>query len=328
MNADGSKTYSEPWDFATDRLTLPVSGTYTATQPQLTLYAAWAPTCTVEFYNADAPDQLVHTMKFENEIGGTITMPQWSEKTGTLTMNSIPKRDNYTFVKAYLDAACTQPIDGDTYQHPAKPNVDNGTIANGVLKVYLQWQEGNWFHIYTPEQLIKNVSIKGNYVLMNDLDFADASWPTSLTQGDFAGTIEGNGHTISNVKVAQGNASKLNVGLFGVLTDAAVIRNVNFSNITFTIEKGTRVAGTNYGVLCGTRKDGATLEGVTVTDSHLQVDSGAYFGTTEYTIGLLCGTGKVDDIGFAGIDYKVVGDNPEKVTISTDGNKVTLNFAD
>ena len=128
--------------------------------------------------------------------------------------------------------------------------------------------------------------------------------------------------------MAQTNTSKQNIGLFGVLTDAAVIRNVNFSNITFTIEKGTRVAGTNYGVLCGTRKDGATLEGVTVTDSHLQVDSGAYFGTTEYTIGLLCGIGKVDDIGFAGIDWKAVGANPEKISISTDGNKVTLTFAD
>ena len=328
VNADGTKTYSEPWNFETDRLTLPVSGSYTATQPQLTLYAAWAPICTVEFYYCDAPDTVAHTLKLEGSIGGQITMPVWSEKTGTITMNSIPKRENYTFTKAYLDAARTQPIEGATYDHPAKLNVADGTITDSVLKVYLDWQEGNWFHIYNAEQFVKNASVKGHYVLMNDLDFADANWPTSLTTGDFAGTIEGNGHTIRNVKVTQTNTSKANVGLFGVLSDTAVIRNLKLENITVTIEKGTRLAGTSYGVLCGTRKDAAKLEGVTITASHLQIDADAYFGTEEYDIGLLCGTGKVDDIGFAGIDCTVVGDNPEKVTVTVSGNTVTLKFAD
>ena len=142
--------------------------------------------------------------------------------------------------------------------------------------------------------------------------------------GNFTGTILGNGHTISNVTLEQTNNSKSAAGLFGSLSDTAVIRDLNLSNITFVIEKGTRVAGTTYGLLCGTLSDKATLEGLTIRDSHLQIDSDAYFATEDYVIGLLCGSGKAEGIDLSGIDCTAVGDKPENVTITVSGNTVTV----
>ena len=241
-----------------------------------------------------------------------------------MKMNDFPDRKGYTFERAYWDAERTQPIEGDTLTHPAKVNAADGTVTDTVLKVYTDWQEGNWYHIYNVEQFLEHASVNGSYVLHADLDFAEENWPTSLMYGNFTGTILGNGHTIRNVTLEQTNNSKSAAGLFGTLSDTAVIRDLQLSNITFVIKKGTRMAGTTYGLLCGTRSDAATLEGLTVTDSHLQIDSDAYFGTEDYVIGLLCGSGKTEGIDLSGIDCTAVGDKPENVTITVSGNTVTI----
>ena len=133
-----------------------------------------------------------------------------------------------------------------TLTHPAKVNVEEGTITDSVLKVYTDWKAGNWFHIYNVEQFVDHASVKGSYVLHADLDFAEENWPSSLMYGKFTGTILGNGHTIRNVNLEQKDNAKENAGLFGSLEDTAVIRDLKLENITFTIKKGTRKAGTSY----------------------------------------------------------------------------------
>ena len=61
--------------------------------------------------------------------------------------------------------------------------------------------------------------------------------------------------------------------------------------MTFTIKAGTRVAGTSYGLLAGSISDKTSFENVAVVGGQLLVDSACYFGTDDYTIGLLCGMG-------------------------------------
>ena len=51
------------------------------------------------------------------------------------------------------------------------------------------------------------------------------------------------------------------------------------------------MAGTSYGLLAGTISDKAVFENVTVKNGQLLIDSSCYFGTDDYTIGLLCGMG-------------------------------------
>jgi hypothetical protein len=191
-----------------------------------------------------------------------------------------------------------------------------------VLKVYTQWLDGEWYHIYNAEQFVENASVAGNYVIHADLDFAEEKWPTALMHGKFEGIIQGNGHTFRNISFAQTNKSKTNAGLFGQLENAS-ITDVTFENVTFTIKGGTRVAGTAYGLLAGTLSDGVELSGVTITNSKLQIDSACYFGTDDYVIGLVCGMGTTD-IDYAGIVCEAVGDDPQSIIITVKDSTVTV----
>ena len=143
--------------------------------------------------------------------------------------------------------------------------------------------------------------------------------------GNFSGTIQGNGHTISNVDLTQTNNSKVNAGLFGYLTETAKLTDLTFENVTFTIKAGTRVMGTNFGLLSGTISGEAVLENVEITNSCLQIDSSCYFGVDEYAIGLVCGMGDATRVN-ADISCQVVGDMPEQIVATVEGNEVTLEF--
>ena len=320
-------TYAKPWDFSKDTLQVAADGSYTSAQPELTLYAAWAPRLEVQFYLYGDESEALGSYVFDPAEIANITVPAWNEETGAMEMYKFPERAGYTFEKAYYDAAGTRPVDTATLQHPAKVNYENGTVENAALKVYLDWTEGEWYHIYTVEQFLDNASVNGSYVLHADLDFTDEVWPTSLMYGNFSGKILGNGHTIRNVTVTQTNNSKTSAGLFGHLTDTAALNDLTLSNITFTIKSGTRVAGTTYGLLTGTLSAGADLTGLTITDSHLQIDSGCYFGADDYVIGLICGAGDPGALE-AAIDWAVVGKDPDRLTIEVNGNAVTLKFVE
>ena len=98
-------------------------------------------------------------------------------------------------------------------------------------------------------------------------------------------------------------------------------------NVSFTIQAGTRVAGTNYGLLAGTVSGEAVLDGVKILKSALLIDSSCYFGVDDYSIGLVCGIGG-DVIPGAEISCAVVGDDPDRLSATVEGNTVTLTFAE
>ena len=254
-----------------------------------------------------------------------VLIPCYNEETGAVDMFNFPERSGYTFENVYYDADATDKVDTDTVNHPGVVDYEKGTATDTSLKLYVEWKEGEWFHIYTVEQFKDNASVTGNYVLHADLDFAGEIWPTSLMYGNFSGSIEGNGHTIRNVELAQTNNSKVNAGLFGQLTETAKLVDVTFENITFTIKAGTRVVGTNFGLLAGTISGDCVLEGVEVLSSCLQIDSACYFGVDEYAVGLVCGMGDPSRI-VADIVCEVVGDAPDQVAVTVEGNEVTLEF--
>ena len=55
------------------------------------------------------------------------------------------------------------------------------------------------------------------------------------------------------------------------------------------------------------------------------IDSECYFGTDDYTIGLLCGMGSLD-IDYSNITCEATGDAPEKVIITVTGSEVSVEF--
>ena len=322
--ADGTMTYSGRWDFQNDRLTVSAEGAYSAEEPVLTLYAAWIPMFRVEFYSLENNTLLGSYAYNPNET--EVQVPQWDPNTGAINMYKFPSQAGFTFASAYYDAAGNQSVDTLTVTHPGSVNYENGTAENAVLQLYLDYLEGEWYHIYNVDQFLKNASVNGSYVIHADLDFTGEIWPTSLMHGNFTGTIEGNGYTFSNIEVTQTNNSKTNAGLFGYLTESAAITDLTLNNVTFTIKAGTRVAGTSYGLLAGAISADATISGLTIVNSTLAVNSGCYFGTEDYVIGLISGMGAPADLDPSGITATVVGDSPESVAIHTDGNSVTLEF--
>lgn len=317
-------TYSGPWNFEEDTLAVDAGKTYSSAEPVLTLYAAWVPLFEIEFYALDSGEYL-ESYTFSPTTGAEIRVPAWDTESGAIEMYDFPQRSGYTFNGAYYDENGTQPVTGDTVEHTGGVDHETGTADNTSMKLYIDWTEGEWYHIYNVEQFLDNASVAGNYVIHSDLDFEGEIWPTSLMYGNFTGSIQGNGHTFRNIEVTQTNNSKVNAGLFGNLTEEAELRDLTLENVTFTIQAGTRVAGTSFGLLAGTVSSHALLSDVVIESGMLQIDSGCYFGADDYVIGLICGMGTTD-IDASGITWAAVGDNPESVVITVEANTVTLEF--
>ncbi len=328
VDADGNPKYeySGKWDFAKDRLSVDPAKTYTSAEPELTLYAAWIPIFEIEYYVLDT-GELLGTASYNPAQEKDIKLPQWNAETGRLDMNDIPKRENYTYEGVYLDAKGLQGVETETMNHTAIVNYENATAENTTMKLYIDWTEGEWYHIYNVDQFLDNASLNGCYVIHEDLDFTGKIWPTVMMYGTFNGTFQGNGHTFSNIELAQTNNSKNYAGLFGQLSEMAVVSDLTFKNVTFTVKSGTRVAGTAYGLLAGAISEKTTLKNLHILESTLQIDSGCYFGTDDYTIGLLCGMGNAT-VDTADISCIASGNEPEKVVISVTDGTVTVSFAD
>lgn len=322
--SDGTCLYAGKWDFENDLLTVDPAAAYSSADPVLTLYAAWIPMFRVNFRDLQS-GELLDTYVFTPDAGADLTVPALDETTGAVQMHKFPARSGYTFNGAYYDAEGKHAVDTAQVLHTGTVNYENGTAENAEMDLYIDYTEGEWYHIYTAEQFRDNASVNGHYVLHADLDFEGEIWPTSLMYGNFSGSIQGNGYTIRNVELTQTNNSKVNAGLFGYLTENASLTDVTFENVTFTIKAGVRMVGTSFGLLCGTVSGDAELENVAITGSRLQIDSSSYFGVDEYVIGLVCGMGDAARVS-ADITCQVVGDLPESMIATVDGNDVTLEF--
>ena len=318
-------TYGDKWDFEEDVLEVDVDKTYSSQEPVVTLYAAWVPLFEIEFYSLGS-GEYINSYEYDPTLVDEIKIPTWDEETGAVEMYNFPENDGYTFNGAYYDEAGTEQI-VSVLEHAGEVDEETGTADETVMKVYVDWLEGEWYHIYTVEQFLDNASIKGNYEIHADLDFTDENWPSSLMYGNFTGSIKGNGHKFTNIELKQTNNSKVNAGLFGNITEEASITDLTFENVTFTIEKGTRVAGASFGLLAGTLSDDAALSNVNILNGVIQIDSSCYFGVNDYSIGLLCGTGNAAVIPNAQITCVPTGDNPENVQISVEGNDVTVEIS-
>lgn len=324
-DADGNVyyTYADKWDFDNRLLEVDTSKKYNASEPYITLYAAWVPLFEIEFYDA-ATGELIKETSFNPIDGNSFAMPKWDEKTGKLTSDDIPQKTGFTFDGAYTDLNCENQITGDTIVHTGVFDEATGTATNTVMKVYIDWIEGDWYQIHTAEQFISNANIAGNYIIMADLDFTDKIWPTAFMHGNFTGSIQGNGHVFSNISFVQTNNAKANSGLFGQLSDGSSIKDIAFKNVSFTIKGGTRVVGTNYGLLAGSISSAATVENITIEKGTIIIDSQCYFGVDDYSIGLVCGLGDYSKVDSSDITCVAGGENPEKVQIEISGNQVSV----
>ena len=313
-NGNTVYTYAKPWDFENGRVSVDPKAEHTSKEPVLTLYAAWAPMFEIEYY-ALGTDQPIKTVTIDPNQGVTFKVPAWNMETGAMDMNDFPEKEGYTFTAAYYDSEKTKPIDTETVLHPGIINRENATSENHKLKLYVDYKEGKWFKISTPDQLIDNASPAACYDLQADLDFTGKRWPTELMYGNYAGTLQGNGFAIRNVEIAQSNNQKMSAGLFGGLTEDASLQDVTFENITFTVEKGNQKQGSAFGLLAGTVSEKTTMQNVVITDSTLKILYSA--NLTAARVGPVSGYGNMG-LDASGITCVAVNKEGAEIAITAD----------
>jgi hypothetical protein len=106
------------------------------------------------------------------------------------------------------------------------------------------------FEIYTLEEFNNlRVNLDASYILMNDIDLAGNEWtPIGTNIAPFTGILEGQGFTISNLKITK---HFQNIGLFGV--SHGNISNLNLNGVDirlnnfFTESNIGSLSGTNSG---------------------------------------------------------------------------------
>lgn len=315
--------YSKKWDFKTDRVKVDAAAEHSATEPVMTLYAVWAPLFEIEFYDVGTDDK-IGTYSYDPNLVDVV-VPTWNMDEGTVDMEKFPEKKDHTFSAVYYDKDGTKPVDTETVQHVAVIDEKTGTVTDHSMKLYVEWMKGEWYHIYNAKQFKDNASLSGNYVIHGDLDFSDVIWPTAFMHGNFTGSIQGNGFTFKNITATQTNNSKNYAGLFGNVTEDAKFEDVTFDNVTFTIEAGTRVVGTNFGLFAGHISEDASIKDVKITNSTLQIDSGIFYTPdSDYIIGLVCAIDNPSSIDHSGITCKAVGDAPETVKITVVENEVDI----
>ena len=125
--------YSGKWDFNKD-LVDPEA----LENGELTLYAAWIPTFTYEFYSENESgefEKIGATDKF------TLNYPKWNDRKGEFDMKDFPKVEEKVFAGAYLDEAMTRPIEGNFDGREVFIDFENGIVESSTIKIFIKWAE-------------------------------------------------------------------------------------------------------------------------------------------------------------------------------------------
>lgn len=317
-------TFSGHWDFASDKLDLS-----TLDGDGITLYAAWVPEFAFEFYCKDDSGEFVLMSSMIATPGKELALPALDTKSGKVNANDFPSLVGKTYNVAgiYLDSELTQPVTGEKLTHGGTINYATAEAENSVMKVYLDLLVGDWYWITSAEQLISNANPSGHYVIEADLDFDGKKWPLS---SNFSGSIDGNGHTISNIAITQsGNESKSIHGIFKTVKASAVIEDVTFANAKLTITTGCAKPEINYGLFAGKIEEGATITNVALS-GEIVISANAYNGVANgngsvYSVGLVAGVGYDHcSIDYSNIVLTALDDSDTvALELTSNGNTVT-----
>lgn len=299
----------ERWDFSLDKLTLDAEGEYTSSRPELTLVAKWMPYVSFEFYEKVGDEvKLLGTKE-----AMTLKLPEWKE--GKLDYNttfiSVPGK---TFKAAYLDEAMTDLI---TENVTGVYNYETGELETKTIRIYTEWIDGEWYKVENIKQF-KDYAKKGNIELLADLDFTNEKTVWALASSSFNGILEGNGHTIKGVNSTAYVTSGGDIshgGIFGSLGKDAIIRNVTFSDIKYTVVSAAKASNATFGLFAGENL-GATIENVTLKNSVLEIkksfinDFKSKIVNNNFVVGLVIPYGDTSGITTENVVY-IVEDGAE-----------------
>ncbi len=315
-------TYKK-WDFENDTFELK-RGSYTDGGVVLDVVAMWLPEFTFEFYDIDT-GRLLKEHSFDPMYIDSLSVPRWDSESGKLNMYDFPIVEGKTYQAVYLDSHGIERVEGEKIYHSGLIDYDNRTAEGSTQKLYVKMNSGAWYDIYTAEQFLNAKDLAGNYNIRADLDFSEEGWIDEFIDGEFTGTIRGNGHKFKNITYYQSSTSSTTAGLFGAIADSALIEDVIFENLDFTIETGSRMPGASFGLFAGTLSPFSTLENVSVSGK-LTVTPTPYI-TESTIIGLFCGTGDPKDMDISGIRCEALepeSDYDTGLSLEINGNTVVI----
>ena len=125
--------YEDKWDFDNDVVVLSE-----LQNGELTLYAAWAPYFTYEFYSEDETGAFV---KVGDAQRLELRLPKWNERKQRYDMRDFPKIDGKTFVGAYLDEALTVQMTENLDGRELYTDYEKGILTQTVIKIYVRYTE-------------------------------------------------------------------------------------------------------------------------------------------------------------------------------------------
>lgn len=226
----------EKWSFETQTI-----GT-----EHVTLYAGWERAIVYSFTVCYADgDKDVELGKYIVKSGDKFE--DWRKFANT--------RKNFTANGYYADRALTEAWDFNT-AHP-------GGDADLNINIYVNYIEGEWKLVTNMSELQLAISEGKNAYLMNNID---CNGEELAFDGSYNGTIEGNGYTVSNFKVAKDGGVRIpTCSIFKTLGKDAEIRNVSFTGVIydFTGIMTTGVSKIKLAALALT-SEGATVKNVTI----------------------------------------------------------------
>lgn len=321
-SSDGAEIvgYSDKWDFENDLLKQDDVSKVTAETPVLTLYAAWVPEFTYTFHVKDSSgswkeEKVLSFSPTAREDLMSLDLPYWEDEqegvedktkcSASMIYGNFPKIDGKTFKKAYFDKNMTN--EATQINHKGKVAEESGTSENGNLDLYLDLIDGNWFHIFSPEQFVANARIDGSYEIYTDIDFSvdKINWRAGLMTGEFTGTFNGHGHTFSNITVTQQNdSSQMRGGIFGSIASTAVFNDIKFKNLSYTLRTASRMTGSTFGMFAGQIAAGAKFEKVEV-DGVLHIGPEIVSRYSYYQVGLLCANIAAISGNLTGLTYDI-----------------------
>ncbi len=231
---------TEPWDFKKDKIT-----------EDIVLYAKWGTkivySYTLAYVDEAGTEQSLYTYTVEAKD----TFSDFLSKANT--------REGYTAYGFFKDKNLTSPWDV-AFQHP-------GGEESLDVKVYVRYIKGTYTLVSTLEELN---SATGSIYLLNDINCNGQALKFAR---EFSGTLEGNGHTISNFTIEAQNRAILRYSIFSSLLDGASIQNVTFDGATILLPTKT-VRELSIAGLAGEASGNVTISNVEVKNSKVIIPEG------------------------------------------------------
>ena len=209
-----------------------------------------------------------------------------------------------------------------TIRAGATENVDPGALAGEASLKATHIKNFEDFRAFAENCRRDEWSRGQEFVLDNDITFDSDKM---VMVASFAGTFDGNGHTISNVKI-EGVAS--NTGLFGIVYASGVVKNLTVKGTyepTGVMSRLGGIAGANHGLI-----QNCTFDGSITADSMMggicgyNWSDGRIINCTSK--GTISGANKIG--GIAGVNDGIVSGcvNSAKVNTTYDEKRLSNNM--